>query len=245
MPLFIGDYHRDTGRLTTLEHGAYLLLIMAYWAEGSPLPDDDADLAAITKADHATWRRLRPRIARFFQIGEGLWRHGRIDAELGKAQRRMTKAQAAAEARWRNRKLPLGDARSMNGASAHGVSEQSSGESSEVCQPQPQPQKGEEDPHESSSHLRRGRARALGGAARAAPPAYANVEWEGPAEFRAAFVAEKGENFTHAWLDGCRLTPDGKVLFVPRDFTRVHLEQEARRLLRDLGVEFVRIEGRP
>ncbi len=29
MPIFWGDYHRDTGHLETVEHGAYMLLIAA------------------------------------------------------------------------------------------------------------------------------------------------------------------------------------------------------------------------
>jgi uncharacterized protein YdaU (DUF1376 family) len=103
MPLFIGDYHADTTRLTTEQHGAYLLLIMDYWRTGSP-PDDDAVLAQITKLDRKAWLKHRPTLARFFQVEAGVWVHKRIEEELGKAQERSdkaaTRASVAAQARW-------------------------------------------------------------------------------------------------------------------------------------------------
>src|SRR5688500_2390012 len=68
MPLYIGDYKKDTGRLTTELHGAYLLLIMEYWSTG-PLADDDDELAAITVSSPKEWKRMRPKIARFFIVG--------------------------------------------------------------------------------------------------------------------------------------------------------------------------------
>jgi uncharacterized protein YdaU (DUF1376 family) len=47
-PFYVGDYTRDTARLTTEAHGAYLLLMLDYWVNGAP-PDDDETLATITK----------------------------------------------------------------------------------------------------------------------------------------------------------------------------------------------------
>lgn len=103
MPFYIGDYLGDTQRLTTEQHGAYLLLILDYWRNG-PAPDDDAVLQQITKLDSKGWKRCRPAISRLFQTVDGEWRHKRIDAELVKAKanadRRSEKASKAAQARW-------------------------------------------------------------------------------------------------------------------------------------------------
>lgn len=105
MPLFIGDYKKDTGRLTRDQHGGYLLLIMEYWNTG-PLQDDDEELAAIALADVREWRKLRPKLERFFVVTEGLWRHSRIDRELDRWGERkaqaIERARAAAAARWGN-----------------------------------------------------------------------------------------------------------------------------------------------
>jgi uncharacterized protein YdaU (DUF1376 family) len=83
MPLYVGDYLRDTRDLNTLQHGAYLLLIMHYWQHDA-LPTDDARLAAIAGLPVAQWRRIREPVQAKFAEG---WRHKRIDAELAKLDR--------------------------------------------------------------------------------------------------------------------------------------------------------------
>jgi uncharacterized protein YdaU (DUF1376 family) len=87
MPFYPGDYLRDTNRLTTEGHGAYVLLILDFWSNAQPPPDDDEVLAAITKMPVDRWQKLRPTIAHFFQIDNGFWDHRRIRRELKKAQR--------------------------------------------------------------------------------------------------------------------------------------------------------------
>lgn len=103
MPLYIGDYLADTSRLTTEQHGAYLLLIMDYWRNGPP-PDDAGILSNIVRAKPAAWKRLRPVLIRFFKVEHGQWRHKRIDEELLNALERKEKARqkakAAALQRW-------------------------------------------------------------------------------------------------------------------------------------------------
>lgn len=103
MPFYVGDYLGDTQRLTTEQHGAYLLLMLDYWRNG-PAPDDDTVLQQITKLEKAAWKKHKAALSRMFQITDGLWRHKRIDRELANAEanaeRRSSKAKAAAQARW-------------------------------------------------------------------------------------------------------------------------------------------------
>ena len=80
MPLYIGDYLRDTQHLTTLQHGAYLLLIMHYWERGE-LPTDPTELARISRLKKREWESNCLAIAKLFLPG---WKHKRIEAELEK-----------------------------------------------------------------------------------------------------------------------------------------------------------------
>lgn len=80
MPLYVADYKKDTGHLGAAEHGAYLLLIMHYWATGG-LPDNDRQLARIACMSPSAWKRTKPTLVPFFYDG---WKHKRIDDELAK-----------------------------------------------------------------------------------------------------------------------------------------------------------------
>jgi uncharacterized protein YdaU (DUF1376 family) len=104
MPLYIGDYLADTMHLNHAQHGIYLLLIMAYWRNGGPLPDDAGQLAAIAKCSPAEWRKHQPVIKTFFHVSDGNWSHKRIDAELDHAlainEQRRNAGKASAQARW-------------------------------------------------------------------------------------------------------------------------------------------------
>jgi uncharacterized protein YdaU (DUF1376 family) len=103
MPLYVGDYLRDTTRLSTEAHGAYLLMLMDYWIKGPP-PDDDEVLAAITKLPPQRWAKLKPIIAEFFQVKGGFWHQKRADEEKKTAANHSEKKRAAgkegAEKRW-------------------------------------------------------------------------------------------------------------------------------------------------
>lgn len=83
MPLYVGDYLGDTGHLSTTQHGAYLLLMMHYWRKGE-LPDDDKQLAAVTKLPLRIWQDSRETLQAFFYDG---WKHKRIDTELARMEK--------------------------------------------------------------------------------------------------------------------------------------------------------------
>jgi uncharacterized protein YdaU (DUF1376 family) len=85
MPLDIGAYLADTTHLSRDEHGALLLLLMAYWRRGGPLLANDRQLAGTVKATRGQWQRLRPVLAAFFTEEGGLWHLNRADFELEKA----------------------------------------------------------------------------------------------------------------------------------------------------------------
>lgn len=97
MPMYWAQYLADTRRLSTLEHGAYLLLIADYWQTGEPLPDDDKVLAKIAGLTKAKWLVIRVAIAALFKVADGVWRHKRVDEELAAAKQRYEKRAAAGQ----------------------------------------------------------------------------------------------------------------------------------------------------
>ena len=81
MPLYVGDYLRDTRHLTTLQHGAYLLLLMEYWTKGE-LPKDSEKIRKLCGLTPQLWRSNSLAIASMFSPD---WRHARVERELAKA----------------------------------------------------------------------------------------------------------------------------------------------------------------
>lgn len=98
IPFYPADYLRDTRHLSAEEHGAYILLICAYWQTGKPLADDDERLARLASVSAERWVSVRRTLAPFFIVEAGEWQHKRIEAELAKAHDKIDKARRAGEA---------------------------------------------------------------------------------------------------------------------------------------------------
>lgn len=95
MKFYPTDYLSDTQHLSTVEHGAYLLLIMNYWQRGTPLPDDDRRLSGIARLSFEQWLNVRSTLVEFFTVDAGFWRHNRIELEILSVQAKSIKASRA------------------------------------------------------------------------------------------------------------------------------------------------------
>lgn len=106
MPMFWGDYWRDTTHLSDAEHVSYLRLISHYWQHGC-LPQEDSRLARIAGRSDAEWLDMKPMLQAFFKQ---CWVHARVDRELQKQKllhdTNADRAKKAAAARWnRNQRV--------------------------------------------------------------------------------------------------------------------------------------------
>jgi uncharacterized protein YdaU (DUF1376 family) len=95
MMLWTDAYLGDTSHLTTLEHGAYLLILMAMWRAGGSLPDDDARLARCAGLSRDKWRRIAPTIRELLIGEDGRVTQKRLRREWRIACGRSEKASAA------------------------------------------------------------------------------------------------------------------------------------------------------
>ena len=91
LPLYVGDYMRDTRGLTAEQHGAYLLLLMCMWSSGGSLPADDKKLARFASCTPSRWSKIKADILAYFEVGEETITHRRLTAELEKAQEKSIK----------------------------------------------------------------------------------------------------------------------------------------------------------
>lgn len=209
MPFYVGDYLKDTLRLTTLQHGAYVLLLCAYWT-GGPLPDDDDALAAIAKLGMPDWKRVRTTLGKlpFFDIRDGLWHQKRADEELSKAQTRYERAIAGAHAMHKQRrsKKQAGDKQVLSTSDAHANHNHTAtqeGSPSEL-------------PSCDSS------ARQASRRVKAAPPVALEVPpgWEQKSEKWAEFRSKLSDGEWRAWFAKARLNGSELSLLLDSEFAK-------------------------
>lgn len=106
-PRHLGDYARDTGHLTMLEHGAYTKLLDRYYATEEGIPQ--ADAYKLTGArSHNEKKAVDGILEEFFSLVGGVWIQGRVQEEIERYQDKQNKAKQSADARW-NKTKPQSD----------------------------------------------------------------------------------------------------------------------------------------
>lgn len=120
----LGDYARDTGHLSMLEHGAYNLLLDRYYATEAPIP-----AAQVYRIARATSKQERAAVdavlAEFFRLVDGSWINRRADEEVERFKasepERAARRDAANERvrRHRERRAALFDALREHGEVPH------------------------------------------------------------------------------------------------------------------------------
>lgn len=100
-PHHIGDFIRDTSRLSDSQSMAYLRLLWTYYDTETPLPNTPAKLAFQIGASASDVELI---LDHFFVLDGDVWRHARVEKEIGHFRSKAEKAAASAKARWSNAK---------------------------------------------------------------------------------------------------------------------------------------------
>lgn len=103
IPLFVDSYLADTTHLTTEQHGAYLLLMMAAWRSADcTLPHDERRLASFAGVPIAKWRKIGPDILEMWTCQGGRCYQKRLLKEWEYVREKSAKRKSAANSRWSN-----------------------------------------------------------------------------------------------------------------------------------------------
>lgn len=103
LTLWTDAYLSDTRLLTTMEHGAYLLLLMEAWRRPNcDLPDDDKMLARMTGLAADEWAGIKSTIMSFWNYDgrSKMWKQKRLTKERDSAKKRSKSQADKATKRW-------------------------------------------------------------------------------------------------------------------------------------------------
>jgi len=97
----IGDYRKNTGHLSLLEHGIYRSLLDTYYMEEKPLCKDLAKLMRThcirTEEEKEAFKII---LEEFFKLTKKGYEHSFCDELIKKYRSKSEKARASAKARW-------------------------------------------------------------------------------------------------------------------------------------------------
>lgn len=104
MPIYLGDYFKDTRHFSTEEHGAYLLILMELWVKEGKIPENTVYRVA---GSPENWTEIQPNIYNLLTIKNGIVSQKRLTKELVKWKKFRKIRQKAGKLGGRPRK-PIG-----------------------------------------------------------------------------------------------------------------------------------------
>lgn len=90
LPIDVPSYTSQTQHLSTAEHGALILLYMAYWTNRGPILNSPRNLSRITKSAEVgatTWKDIRENVLKFFDEDHGYLRCPWIDEAISSSNK--------------------------------------------------------------------------------------------------------------------------------------------------------------
>lgn len=100
-PFYFNDYQQDAQELSLTQHGAYLQLMLWYYATARPIPADRERIYRRVRAESFEEKQAVDFVlTEFFELRQTHWHHSRIDAEIASSTERMNRAKVAAQQRW-------------------------------------------------------------------------------------------------------------------------------------------------
>lgn len=100
MPVHIDAYLSATEHLSTIEHGAYQLILFQMWRHGGALLNNDRVLARCAGLDMGRWKRMKPTIMAFMQIEGNYITQRRLIEILDKLSRHSKSQSDRAKSKW-------------------------------------------------------------------------------------------------------------------------------------------------
>lgn len=118
----LGDYAKDTGHLSILEHGAYTLLLDRYYSTEAGIPETQAFRLARARTPEER-EAVEVVLAEFFELIDGVWINRRAEEEIQKAKVRIEAAKENGRKGGRPKKNPTETQEKPTGFSLGSVSE--------------------------------------------------------------------------------------------------------------------------
>ncbi|MCK2097538.1 YdaU family protein [Thauera aromatica] len=103
----LGDYAKDTGHLTMLEHGAYRILLDRYYSTEAGIPAAQAYRLARARSEEER-QAVDVVLEEFFELVDGVWINGRAEEEIAGANARIDASRQNGKKGGRPKKNPAG-----------------------------------------------------------------------------------------------------------------------------------------